>query len=62
MSGFRRAVVAFLRDEDGPTPTEYTVQLFFIVVVCMSAFNAIASRAQNTFGKVTTAVKVSTGS
>ena len=42
-------VVAFLKDQDGPTAVEYAVMLALIIVVCISAISALGSNASNTF-------------
>jgi pilus assembly protein Flp/PilA len=40
----------FLSSEDGPTAVEYAVMLSLIVVVCLTAIQAIGSSANDTFG------------
>ena len=47
-----RAVLDFLRNEDGPTAVEYAVMLALIVVVCIAAITALGSNAENTFNNV----------
>ena len=46
------AVVAFLKDETGPTAVEYAVMLALIIVVCVSAISVLGSNANNTFSYV----------
>ena len=47
-----QAVLAFLRQEDGPTAVEYAVMLALIVVVCITAITALGSNANKTFSNV----------
>jgi pilus assembly protein Flp/PilA len=49
-------VVNFLRDESGPTAVEYAVMLALIIVVCITAIQALGSNANNTFSYVGTQV------
>jgi pilus assembly protein Flp/PilA len=44
-----RSVVAFLKDEHGPTAVEYAVMLALIIVVCITAISFLGSNASNTF-------------
>ena len=37
------SVIAFLKNEDGPTAVEYAVMLALIIVVCISAITALGS-------------------
>ena len=39
----------FLVSEDGPTAVEYAVMLALIVIVCLTAIQAIGTQAQGTF-------------
>ena len=45
-------VLAFLRNEDGPTAVEYAVMLSLIIVVCLAAVSALGSNASATFNTV----------
>ena len=47
-----RSLVAFLKNEDGPTAVEYAVMLTLIIVVCISAISALGSATSNTFNYV----------
>jgi pilus assembly protein Flp/PilA len=51
-----RSVVAFLKDEHGPTAVEYAVMLALIIVVCISAISFLGSNASNTFQYVGNAI------
>ena len=42
----------FLVSEDGPTAVEYAVMLALIVIVCLTAIQAIGSNAKTTFNNV----------
>jgi pilus assembly protein Flp/PilA len=42
----------FLRNEDGPTATEYAVMLALIVVVCIAAIGALGRTVNGVFGSV----------
>jgi pilus assembly protein Flp/PilA len=42
----------FLVSEDGPTAVEYAVMLALIVVVCLTAIQAIGTNANSTFNSV----------
>ncbi len=42
-------LVNFLKKEDGPTAVEYAVMLALIVIVCLTAIQAIGTNASTTF-------------
>jgi pilus assembly protein Flp/PilA len=42
----------FLASEDGPTAVEYAVMLALIVIVCLTAIQAVGTNAQTTFTNV----------
>jgi pilus assembly protein Flp/PilA len=48
----QHAVVDFLNREDGPTAVEYAVMLALIIVVCITAIQALGSNANKTFTSV----------
>jgi pilus assembly protein Flp/PilA len=52
MSKFNTLVVRFLKSEDGPTAVEYAVMLALIVVVCLTAIQAIGTNANVTFNSI----------
>lgn len=52
LSNLRKSVVAFLRNEDGPTAVEYAVMLALIIVVCITAITTLGTNANSTFGTV----------
>jgi pilus assembly protein Flp/PilA len=47
-----RAVVDFVKDDNGPTAVEYAVMLALIIVVCIAAITALGTNANNTFSSV----------
>jgi pilus assembly protein Flp/PilA len=52
MKNLARCVSEFLKSEDGPTAVEYAVMLALIVVVCLTAIQAIGTNANTKFGTV----------
>ena len=52
MSKFVKAVVQFVKKEDGPTAVEYAVMLALIIVVCIAAVTAIGTSANAQFSRV----------
>jgi pilus assembly protein Flp/PilA len=56
MKNLALKVQRFLVSEDGPTAVEYAVMLALIVIVCLTAIQAIGTNANATFDKVATAV------
>jgi len=42
----------FLVSEDGPTAVEYAVMLALIIVVCLTAIQAVGTNANTTFNSV----------
>ncbi|MDG2382015.1 MAG: Flp family type IVb pilin [Pirellulaceae bacterium] len=59
MKSLARKVRRFLVSEDGPTAVEYAVMLALIVIVCLTAIQAIGTNAKTTFQEV--ADQISTG-
>lgn len=49
MRSLAKKVQRFLVSEDGPTAVEYAVMLALIVIVCLTAIQAIGTRANSTF-------------
>ena len=60
MSNFLLHARHFLVNEDGPTAVEYAVMLALIIVVCLTAIQAIGTNANATFNSV--ASKLPSGS
>ncbi|MDX1947683.1 MAG: Flp family type IVb pilin [Pirellulaceae bacterium] len=53
---YARYVRPFLDSEDGPTAVEYAVMLALIVVVCLTAIQAIGTNANATFQSIAAAM------
>ena len=47
-------VQRFLKSEDGPTAVEYAIMLALIVIVCLTAIQAIGTNASATFNDIAT--------
>ncbi|TWT43853.1 Flp/Fap pilin component [Phycisphaerae bacterium RAS1] len=45
-------LVRFLRDEDGPTATEYAILLAMLVLVAVAAIQGIGSRMMNIYQNI----------
>jgi pilus assembly protein Flp/PilA len=56
MSQMINSVKQFLGSEDGPTAVEYAVMLALIVVVCLTAIQAVGTNANAKFNAVSTAL------
>jgi len=52
MLQFANSVKRFLVSEDGPTAVEYAVMLALIIVVCLTAIQAVGTNASSTFTNV----------
>jgi pilus assembly protein Flp/PilA len=53
---FASRLIAFVKNEDGPTAVEYAVMLALIIVVCITAITSLGTNASNTFSYVSTQV------
>lgn len=62
MQGLIQSVQNFLVSEDGPTAVEYAVMLALIVIVCLTAIQAIGTQANATFTKIGTTMTTANGS
>jgi pilus assembly protein Flp/PilA len=56
MQKFLGSVKKFLVSEDGPTAVEYAVMLALIVIVCLTAIQAIGTNANAKFEAIGTAL------
>ncbi len=56
METFSKAVVKFVKNEDGPTAVEYAVMLALIIVVCIAAITTLGANANNIFTSVGTSI------
>ena len=52
MNKFVSNIRQFLKSEDGPTAVEYAVMLALIVIVCLTAIQAIGTNANATFQSI----------
>lgn len=52
MKAFVQRTWDFLRNEDGPTATEYAVMLALIIVVAVTAISTLGGKVNSTFGQV----------
>lgn len=56
MKEFAINVKRFLVSEDGPTAVEYAVMLALIIVVCLTAIQAVGTNANAKFNQVQNAL------
>ena len=56
MKTFTQGIKQFLISEDGPTAVEYAVMLALIVVVCLTAIQAVGTNANAKFNQVQNAL------
>jgi pilus assembly protein Flp/PilA len=54
MRQFANTIQRFIVSEDGPTAVEYAVMLALIIVVCLTAIQAVGTNASTTFTNVST--------
>ena len=52
MKKFASKVSRFLKSEDGPTAVEYAVMLALIVIVCLTAIQAVGTNASSAFNDI----------
>ena len=62
MSNLVSKVQRFLVSEDGPTAVEYAVMLALIVIVCLTAIQAIGTNANSTFNSIANSLSGAGGS
>jgi pilus assembly protein Flp/PilA len=56
MHAFTKSIKLFLQSEDGPTAVEYAVMLALIIVVCLTAIQAVGTNANAKFNTVQNAL------
>jgi pilus assembly protein Flp/PilA len=61
MNLLAKKVQHFLVSEDGPTAVEYAVMLALIVIVCLTAIQAIGTNANSTFNNIANALSTTSG-
>ena len=49
-------VSKFMKSEDGPTAVEYAIMLALIVIVCLTAIQAIGTAAESKFQEIATSL------
>lgn len=54
MKKFMTKVQKFMQSEDGPTAVEYAIMLALIVIVCLTAIQAVGTAANSSFENITT--------
>jgi len=54
MKSIANKVQRFLKSEDGPTAVEYAIMLALIVIVCLTAIQAIGTNAAASFQNIAT--------
>lgn len=54
MKKFITKVQKFMQSEDGPTAVEYAIMLALIVIVCLTAIQAVGTTANTAFQQITT--------
>jgi pilus assembly protein Flp/PilA len=52
MRQISKAIIHFVKSEDGPTAVEYAVMLALIIVVCLAAITTLGQNATSTFDTV----------
>jgi pilus assembly protein Flp/PilA len=62
MKNLALKVQRFLVSEDGPTAVEYAVMLALIIVVCLTAIQAVGTNAASTFTTVSEKIGGTTSS
>lgn len=53
MKSFITKVQKFMKSEDGPTAVEYAIMLALIVIVCLTAIQAVGNAANSSFENIT---------
>jgi len=56
MKSLAKAVMNFVKQENGPTAVEYAIMLALIIVVCIAAVSALGLNANKTFTTISHAI------
>jgi pilus assembly protein Flp/PilA len=56
MKRFKKAVLNFVQEEDGPTSVEYAIMLALILIVCLTAVGTLGTDAVTKFCNVADAL------
>ena len=62
MTQFLEYANAFLREDDGPTATEYAVMLALIIMISLGAISGIGTTVANIFTNVDAGLPTGSGS
>ena len=57
MKNLMTKVSKFMKSEDGPTAVEYAIMLALIVIVCLTAIQAIGTAAESKFQEIATSLE-----
>ena len=52
MNAFLNRAKAFLKNEDGPTATEYAVMLALIIIIALGAITALGTKVSSVFTNI----------
>jgi pilus assembly protein Flp/PilA len=61
MRRLAKAVLKFLKEENGPTAVEYAVMLALIIIVCFAAITLIGTTSSKNFNAPNLATAFNTG-
>lgn len=56
MKKFINKIEKFMKSEDGPTAVEYAIMLALIVIVCLTAIQAVGTAANTAFQNISAQV------
>ena len=62
MQNLLTKVQNFLKSEDGPTAVEYAIMLALIVIVCLTAIQAVGTNTNSTFERIASEIEAGNGS
>ena len=62
MKNFTNKIKHFLQSEDGPTAVEYAIMLALIVIVCLTAIQAIGTNTNSTFERIASEIEAGNAS
>lgn len=58
----RKAILRFLKSEDGPTAVEYAVMLALIVIACIGSVQGMANATADSFDDSAASINAALGS
>lgn len=62
MQAFIERTVEFVRSEDGPTTTEYSVMLALIIMVCLASITTLSTKVSGIFANMDARIPSGAGS